>query len=74
MAVLRCDMTGVLATCPPYVTYARCTGDYYNEGKVREKELVNSAGVLGIAADRVEVVNDPYVVLTNYFRIIWGSC
>ena len=35
-----------------------CPGDYYGEGKVRKKELLHSAAILGISGTHVRIVND----------------
>ena len=34
-------------------------GNFYGEGKVRRKELLHSAAILGISGTHVEIVNDP---------------
>ena len=34
------------------------TGSYYGEGRVRKKELLHSAAILGISGANVEIVND----------------
>lgn len=36
-----------------------CNGDYYGQGKVREKEFYRSCAALGIAKERTILINDP---------------
>ena len=37
------------------------TGDYYGQGKVREKEFHKSCATLGIKKEHAILINDPYV-------------
>lgn len=37
----------------------RPTGNFYGNGEIRRGEMVTAAGLLGIGADRVEVLDHP---------------
>ena len=46
------SQNALFCVCAPHA------GNYYGEGRVRKKELLHSAAILGISGTHVEIVND----------------
>lgn len=44
---------------PPPLRHPSHTGNFYGKGDVRRGEMVAAAGLLGIQAERVEVLDQP---------------
>ena len=52
------------------ITLVYFVGDYYGQGKVREKEFYRSCATLGVTKEHAVLISDPYVkivkLVTNY--------